>query len=231
MRNAFRMYVGVWLTCGLCLFTIVTHAQTSNNMNIYAVAYVDVLPAAATTASIAFKKYREQSSKEAGYVDMAVLKQLDRAGRFAVIEVWRDQAALEAHGTSVDTQQLQKTLQPLRIGSYDQRLYKPLSTSASPAISDIAIVTLTHVDIAGPQRDSHDRLQQFAQDSRLDDGNQRYDVLQGSTRSNHFTIVAVWRNEAAYAAHAAAMHTRTTRNEIEPMTGSPIDERLYKLID
>jgi hypothetical protein len=32
-------------------------------------------------------------------------------------------------------------------------------------------------------------------------------------------------------AHAAAAHTRQYRDELQPMTGSPLDERVYKVVE
>jgi quinol monooxygenase YgiN len=47
-------------------------------------------------------------------------------------------------------------------------------------------------------------------------------------RGNHFTVVEVWRNQQAHDAHAAAAHTKQYRDTLLPMTGSPIDERLFR---
>jgi quinol monooxygenase YgiN len=36
-----------------------------------------------------------------------------------------------------------------------------------------------------------------------------------------------WRNRQALDAHVAARHTRQYRDELQPLTGSPLDERVY----
>jgi quinol monooxygenase YgiN len=49
-------------------------------------------------------------------------------------------------------------------------------------------------------------------------------------RLNHFTIVETWQSQEALDAHAAASHTREYRNAIQPVLGSPLDERLFKVV-
>ena len=41
----------------------------------------------------------------------------------------------------------------------------------------------------------------------------------------------VWRDQKALDAHVAAAHTKQYRDTLQPMTGSPLDERVYKAID
>ena len=48
---------------------------------------------------------------------------------------------------------------------------------------------------------------------------------------NHFTIVESWENPAAAEAHAAAAHTKQYRLEIQPLSGSPLDERTFRGVE
>ena len=57
------------------------------------------------------------------------------------------------------------------------------------------------------------------------------DIVQHSMRANHFTVIEGWRNQQALDAHVAAAHTRQYRDAIQPMTGSPLDERVFKAIE
>jgi len=50
-------------------------------------------------------------------------------------------------------------------------------------------------------------------------------------RANHFTVIEGWQNDRALDAHAAAAHTRQYREALGPLTGSPLDERTYKIAD
>ncbi len=74
-------------------------------------------------------------------------------------------------------------------------------------------------------------LRSLAEASRKEPGNLRFDIVQHSMRANHFTVIEGWRNQQALDAHVAAAHTKTYRDAIQPMTGSPLDERVYKAIE
>jgi quinol monooxygenase YgiN len=50
-------------------------------------------------------------------------------------------------------------------------------------------------------------------------------------RANHFTVIETWQSQKAFDAHVAAPHTRQYRDEVQPLTGSPLDERVYKAVD
>jgi quinol monooxygenase YgiN len=93
------------------------------------------------------------------------------------------------------------------------------------------IVAVIHVDIV-PDDSARGSalLRGYAADSRHDPGNIRVDVLQQVGRPNHFTVVEEWTNESTYDAHLGAPHTRQFRAAVQPMLGSPFDERLHTII-
>jgi len=64
--------------------------------------------------------------------------------------------------------------------------------------------------------------------TRQEPGNLRFDVLQHTMRANHFTVIETWRDQAALDAHVTAAHTKQYRDEVLPLTGSPLDERVFK---
>jgi quinol monooxygenase YgiN len=71
----------------------------------------------------------------------------------------------------------------------------------------------------------------LAEASRKEPGCLRFDVLQHTMRANHFTVVEVWENQKALDAHAAAAHTKQYRGVLQPISGSPLDERVYKTVE
>ena len=73
-------------------------------------------------------------------------------------------------------------------------------------------------------------LQRLAEDSRLDPGNLRFDIMQHTMRANHFTIVEAWRDQKALDDHAASAHMRQYRDAYGPMAGSPLDERVFTAV-
>ena len=102
---------------------------------------------------------------------------------------------------------------------------------ASPPPDASPFNVVVHVDFV-PRRSAEGMaaLQQYAVDSRKDDGAQRIYILQELAQPNHFMIVEVWRNRAAYDAHISAAHTIAWRNTIQPLMGSPFDARVARLM-
>lgn len=98
---------------------------------------------------------------------------------------------------------------------------------APPA--DESIVVVIHVDALPPSTAAgRDLLKRYAEAARKDPGATRVEVFEELARPNHSTIVATWASRRAYDDHLAADHTRAFRAELQPMLGSPFDERLHR---
>lgn len=96
---------------------------------------------------------------------------------------------------------------------------------------DPKLYVVTHVDLTPNYiADGTALLQKFAADSHKDKGVVRFELLVDVGRKNHFTIVSVWENQAAFDAHLEAAHTRQLREKLQPMLGSPFDERLHYIL-
>jgi quinol monooxygenase YgiN len=196
----------------------------------YAVSYVEVEASsqARTAAVTALRRYQSTSRSQDGFLAMEAFEQAGRAGHFAFIETWRDQAAFDRRDQSAQTQLLE-ALQPIRISDIDRRPYKTLTTVPAGAAPAGTVYVITHVD-ASPTPQLPMLLQQLAADSRRDTGNLRFDIVQHTMRANHFTIVEAWRDRKALDDHAAAPHTRQYREAFGPMAGSPLDERVFEAV-
>ena len=107
-----------------------------------------------------------------------------------------------------------------------------LGSPASAQNADERLYVVTHVDVLGQNgaTEAAKMLHQFAADSRNDQGSVRFEVLRDPDRLNHFTMVEVWRSRQDFESHLAASHTRSFREKLQPMLGSPFDERLHKLL-
>jgi quinol monooxygenase YgiN len=196
----------------------------------YAVSYVEVAGSATAQAVAALKQYREASRSRDGFVALELFEQSGRRGHFAIIETWRDQKGFDGREPVVQ-ERLREALQPIRVSGYDQRPYKTLTVApVGSRASGRAVYVITHVDVTPDPRVAT-MLKQLAEASRREEGNLRFDVLQHTIRANHFTVVEMWRNDQALEAHVAAPHTKQYRNELQPFTGSPLDERVYKAIE
>jgi quinol monooxygenase YgiN len=196
-----------------------------------AVAYVEVKPASAATARAALQQYLGALGKTPSAARVELFEQVGRAGHFAIVETWHDQAAFDARDAAARSR-LTDALAPIRVSAYDERPYKTLTTApaAAPAANRGTLYVITHVDVV-PNPQAPELLRRLADASRADDGNLRFDVVQYAVRANHFTVIEHWRDQQALDSHVAAAHTRQYRDELQPLTGSPLDERLYTAVE
>lgn len=205
-------------------------AAAATDVTYYAVSYVETTGSSIDKAAAALKQYRDGSRAHDGFMRAEFFEQLGRAGRFAVVETWRDQKAFDARDGATQ-KRLLDALEPIRVSGYDQRPYKALAvgTSVPPSGRQIVYV-IAHVDVT-PNPQVQVLLRQLAEASRQEAGNLRFDVLLHTMRSNHFTVIEAWRNQQALDAHVAAPHTKQYRDALQPLTGSPLDERTFRIVD
>jgi quinol monooxygenase YgiN len=205
-------------------------AQAPADTTHYAVAYFSVAPASRAPMTAAFNRYRDASRKQDGFVRFELFEQVGVPGAYVAVETWRDQPALEARTQAAAAKEFQQAIQALRITGYDERPYRTFTLSpSSPAAGGDAVHVVSHVDtIGGEMGGGPDMVRRMAEASRKEAGCVRYDVLQSPVRLNHFTVVETWASQRALEAHLAAAHTKQYREAMQPVTGSPIDERVYK---
>jgi len=196
----------------------------------YAVSYVETTGSSTTAAVAAFKQYRDDSRPQDGFIRAEFFEQIGRPGHFAVIETWRDQKTFDGRD-ALPQKRLTDALQPIRVSGYDQRPYKTLAVGTGQPPSGRQIVyVISHVDVT-PNPQVPVLLRQLAEASRKEPGNLRFDVLLHTMRGNHFTVIEAWRNQQALDAHVAAAQTKQYRDTLQPLTGSPLDERTFRIAD
>lgn len=229
LRRAHLLLAVVTLAPG----AVASYAQAPADTLHYAVTYVSVMPSGSSPVTSAFRQYRDASRKQVGFVRFELFEQVGRPGHFALVETWRDAQAFDAHVNAADARRFREVVQPLRVTGYDERPYKTFSVAPPRgAASAGAIHVVSHVDtIGGVQGGGPDFVRKVAEASRQEPGCLRYDVLQSTMRANHFTVVETWANQAAFDAHATAAHTKHYRETVQPVTGSPLDERVYRAIE
>jgi quinol monooxygenase YgiN len=200
---------------------------------VYIVSYFEVGAAAAGKTLPLLQQFAAATRKEDGNAGFLALEELARPARFAMVEVWRDKPALEAHAAAVAA--LREKLQPVFASPFDIRTNSGLSV-AGPAIGAeprtlSPVYVLTHVDVFPAGKDQTiELLKQLAEASRKEGGNLRFDVLQQDGRANHLPVVEAWRDGEVQRLHAMAEHTRAFRAKLVPLQGALYDERLYALI-
>jgi quinol monooxygenase YgiN len=94
------------------------------------------------------------------------------------------------------------------------------------------IYVVTHVDVVPNEAAAGTKLlKQYVEDSRKDKGAVRVEAYIQISRVNHFSVVEVWENRQALDAHEASAHTKKFREQIDPLLGSPYDERLHTMAE
>jgi quinol monooxygenase YgiN len=96
---------------------------------------------------------------------------------------------------------------------------------------DSKLYVVTYVDLTPNFADDGSKvLQKYASDTRKEKGVARFELFLDIGRKNHFTMVGAWQNRAAFDEHLEADHTKQFREKLQPMLGSPMDERLYNIL-
>jgi len=209
------------------LLSAALYAQTPPpDATFYAVSYVETAASAAKDAAAALRAFHDATVKQDGCTGVEAFEQVGRAGHWVIVETWRDQKAFDARDASVQ-QRLIDSTKAIRVSGFDQRPYKTIAVAPARAGNGNAVSVISHVDVA-PNPAVAPMLAKLAQASRQEPGNLRFDVLQHTMRANHFTVIETWRDQAALDAHVTAAHTKQYRDEVLPLTGSPLDERVFK---
>jgi quinol monooxygenase YgiN len=100
---------------------------------------------------------------------------------------------------------------------------QPLTRFLAP---DQAVYVTSHVDVSPAHVDDTIRaLREYVAAARQEDGIVRIDAIQ-EAHPNHFDLIEVWKNPAAYNAHQANAATIRFHDQIFPWRGSPFEERL-----
>ena len=199
---------------------------------VYVVNYIDVAPASRDAAVGLLRKLATASRKDEGNTRFEILQRTAPANQFAVVSTWKDQKAYDAHVAAAHTKEFREKIKPLLISAIDDRTHVGMEIAGDGAKSAPgAIYVVTHVDVPPPKKDDCIvALKALVADSRKEGNSVRFEVFQQGSRPNPFSVVEIWKNQAAYDAHITAAHTKKFRDVLTPMSGALYDERLYKAI-
>lgn len=92
----------------------------------YVLTHADAIPPAKDDAMTLLTQLAEASRRDDGWVRFEILQQRSRLNHFTIVEIWRDQKALEAHVMAAHTRQFRERFQPMSGALYDERLYQAL---------------------------------------------------------------------------------------------------------
>jgi len=208
-----------------CGWPLVSNAQDDSTL--YVVSYVEAVPASQGQVTTMLKQLADESRKE-GPARFEVLQRTTEPNQFLILEIWKDQPALDAHRAAAHTRQFRERVAPILLSPIDDRFC--VATTVAPARDGRgAVYVVTHVDVPPPSRAATvASLQVLAERSRTDPGNVRFDAVHQKDRTNHFTVIDVWADQKSGDNHQAAPHTRTFRTQLAPLLGALYDQRSYK---
>jgi quinol monooxygenase YgiN len=200
---------------------------------IHVATYVEVGASSDKDGIKLLQQYRDASRKEAGNMRSEVAQELGRSNRFVVLELWKDQAAVDAHGKSAATTAFRDKLKTIQNGPYDERVHNAFAVGPNdPVSAKRAVYVVSHVDVPPPKKDEViAALNPLAEASRKGDGNLRFEVVQQTSRPNHFTVIEAWKDRKAYDARGSAAPQKKFRDALGPMLGALYDERIYRPVD
>ena len=102
---------------------------------------------------------------------------------------------------------------------------------ASAAHAQEPVYAVTHIDLMPANVPAGiAAMKQFAVETTKEKSCVRFEILQQDGRPNHLTLVGIWKDQKAFDAHDSAPYTKEFREKMQPLIGSPWDERLHKLI-
>src|ERR1700674_5310553 len=96
------------------------HAQAAADPTVYVVRNIEGTPGGETQGAALVKKLADASRKEAGAMRFEAAQRTAPANQFITFEVWKDQAALDAHNGAAHKQFLD-TVQSVLIAPVDDR--------------------------------------------------------------------------------------------------------------
>jgi quinol monooxygenase YgiN len=129
-------------------------------------------------------------------------------------------------------QSLLRTVVGIMVLSFAPMAQADVELSDGTVLSSEPYYVVTYVEVA-PSSVDHavGLIKDLVDASKTDEGNIRFEAAQRLGRENHFAILEAWVDQAARDAHAAAKHTTTFRQDLQPHLYNPYDERLHVALD
>ena len=228
MRTRFPLM----LAAALLPLAATPQARAQDDPTIYMVTYIEVVPAQKNQGAALLRQLAAASRKDAGAVRFEVLQRTAPAHHFLILEIWKDQQALDAHAAATHTREFRDKLKSMLMAPVDDRLCLTTFVAPPPPThASGAVYVVTHVDLPPASRDRiTGPLKTLAEASRKEAANQRFDVVHQKNRINHFSVIEVWKDQKSSDAHELAGHTKDFRAVLVPMTGALYDQRWYKAL-
>lgn len=224
-----RRLVCVLLLAAACPAAVPATAAEESARSV--ATYVVVEAARDRDAARALLAYAAGTRRDAGARRVLVLSELDRPGKFVLLESWRDEAAWNAHAGGPVRQSLLEALQPHLLAPFDERVGLPTQAEGDLAEPRGALHVVLHVDVLQPGVDAiGGMLREAARAAALVPGAIAFEVAAQAAKRNHLTVHQVWASRAAYAAYTASAGAKEFRARFNPVKGAVYDDRLFTLV-
>src|SRR4029453_7106691 len=105
------------------------HAQDNA---VYVVSYIDVAPAARSVATNLLRQLSNASRKDEGNMRFDILQRTAPSNQFAIVAVWKDQKAYDAHLSAAHTKEFREKIKPHLISAIDDRVHTGMEIAATP---------------------------------------------------------------------------------------------------
>jgi quinol monooxygenase YgiN len=225
----------VRLGLGLLLFAQMHTARAQDAAGAaYVVSYIDVSKSGVTRIADILRQMAQASHESSGAARYDVLQRLAPQNQFVIAEVWKNQQARIEHLAQPRVSALRAELDPFLLAPVDERLYAIIIASERSPVTPDAVYAVAHIDILGPNPAGRDAflptLMAFSEASRRAPGNLGYDLVEQSSRTNHFEVVEVWSNEKSATDHEISTLNREFRAKLTPASSSPYDRRLFRAL-
>jgi quinol monooxygenase YgiN len=207
---------------------------------VYAVTYIDMSTDWILQGGGLLKDFRDKSRRETDNLEFTAVQEIPRPNRFVIMEGWKDQAAFDAHAKGANASLFSFVLEAIRNAPPDRYMLRVFATAPARPVAAGALYMLEHIDFMGGDpaivRAAEPLVKSLAAGSQKEAGVVRYDVYQlAAPRLNHYEVVSVWSDLAAFDAHETAAAARAFRAATTIPTSPPrvnlYDQRLYKVLD
>ena len=198
---------------------------------LYVVTYMEFADDHVKQVGAALIDYRGKSLRESGNSNVELFAEIGQPHRFVAVEMWAGAEQQQAHAKGPGDAPRADWMKQGALAPADVRLHKRYNTSGAMAPTTQAVYAITHVDVPPPALPALEAIMKpLAETSRTEPGYVRFDIVQSTTRPNHFTFIEGWASPAAAQAHANAAHTREFREKLHPILGALYDQRFYKFM-
>jgi quinol monooxygenase YgiN len=113
----------------------------------------------------------------------------------------------------------------LMMGPWQARAQAPAPPNVEP---DAPVYVVGYIDVLPSMKNAAiSAFKQFRDSCRKEDGNLRCEVIQRLEQPNQFATLQIWKDKAAFEAHATNPTAVALRDKLRPMLESPYDERVH----